>query len=79
MLEKIVLAVGCLIGIVAGLAFYSAVEQLSLPAPLFFIVDIFGVLAGSILVGLCSILIAVGILVLAVDRFFSDRETPQDP
>ena len=63
MLEKAIIALGCLIGAAAGYGFYLAAEQLSLPSLLFFIVDLFGVMAGSVIFGLLAIPVATGLLV----------------
>lgn len=71
MLEKAILAVGCVIGIGSGMLFYWTVDHLRLPAPVFFVVDLFGALAGSIVVGLLSVPVAIGILVIVIDRIFA--------
>ncbi len=74
--EKAIIALGCLIGAAAGCGFYLAADQLRLPALLFFLVDLFGVLAGSVIFGLLSIPVAVGLLVLAIDWCFPQRPEP---
>jgi hypothetical protein len=43
---------------------------------LFFLVDVFGVLARSVIFGLLSIPVAIGLLVLAIDRCFPQRPEP---
>lgn len=74
--EKAIIALGCLIGAAAACGFYLAAEQLSLPPLLFFLVDVFGVLAGSVIFGLLSIPLAIGLLVLAIDWCFPQRPEP---
>lgn len=76
MLEKAIIALGCLIGAAAGYGFYLAAEQLSLPSLLFFIVDLFGVMAGSVIFGLLAIPVATGLLVLGIDWCFPKRPEP---
>ena len=75
MLEKAILALGCMIGVGSGMLFYWTVEHLSLPAPIFFVIDLLGALAGSIVVGLLSVPVAIGILVIVIDCMFTQDES----
>ncbi len=76
MLERAIIALGCLIGAAAGCGFYLAAEQLRLPALLFFIVDVFGHLPAAIITGLLSVPVAVGMLVIVIDWCFPQRREP---
>jgi hypothetical protein len=79
MLEKAVIVLGGLIGLAAGLSFYHLAEHLRLPALLFAIVDLFGIIAGSVVVGLFSVPVAIGVLVLLADWIFPARGSPEGP
>lgn len=79
MLERAIVAIGGLAGLGAGLLFYYTAQQLSLPALLFGIVDLFGVVAGSVVVGLLAVPIAIGGLVLLADWILPSQQGPQDP
>lgn len=72
-MEKAVLLLGSLLGIGAGIAFYCLVEELRLPALIFAVVDLFGIVPATIIVGLMSFVIGAGALVLIADRFFPER------
>lgn len=78
MLEKAIIALGGLIGAGAGLAFYYAAEHLRLPALLFAIVDLFGVIAGSVVFGLLTVPVAIGVLVLVIDWILPVQQGSQD-
>ncbi|MEY4952061.1 MAG: hypothetical protein RL299_485, partial [Pseudomonadota bacterium] len=67
MLERVIVVIGGLAGLGTGLLFYYTAQYLSLPALLFGIVDLFGVVAGSVVVGLFAAPIVIGGLVLLVD------------
>lgn len=68
MLEKVIIVLGCVIGAMAGLLFYLAIEHLSLPAPLYFIVDWLGVVPGAMFVAIFSSCTLIGIMVLGIER-----------
>lgn len=68
--EKVIVAIGGLVGLGASLLFYHTAQHLSLPALLFGIVDLFGLLVGSAVVGLFATPIAIGALVILVDWIF---------
>ncbi len=72
MQEKAVLMLASAIGIAAGVLFYRSVDVLSLPPLVFFVVDRFGLLPGSILVGLLSVPVAVGLIVLVIEWVFGN-------
>jgi hypothetical protein len=78
-LERVLIVTGGLAGLGAGLLFYYTAQHLSLPALLFGIVDLFGVVAGSVVVGLVAVPIAIGALVLLVDWVFPSQQGSQDP
>jgi hypothetical protein len=78
MLEKTILILGSVVGIGSGVLFYWTVDHLWLPAPIFFVVDLFGTLAGSVLVGLLSAPVAAGILVLVIDNMLATARSDQD-
>jgi hypothetical protein len=77
-LEKAIIVLGGLIGVGAGPSFYHAVQHLRLPALLFGIVDLFGVLAGSVAVGLLAAPAAIGALVMLVDWIFPSQEGSEE-
>jgi hypothetical protein len=66
-LERVIIVIGALVGFASGLLFYYAAQHLSLPTLLFGIVDLFGVVTGSVVVGLIASPIAIGALVILVD------------
>jgi hypothetical protein len=73
MLEKVIIGLGCAIGALAGWLFYRAIEHLSLPAPLFFIVDWLGVVPGSVFVGIFSAITFIGMMVLGIERLIPQK------
>ena len=77
--EKVIVGVGGLIGLGASLLFHHTAQHLSLPALLFGIVDLFGLLAGSAIVGLFAAPIAIGVLVILVDWIFPSEQDSADP
>jgi hypothetical protein len=77
-LERVIVVIGGLIGLGSGLLFYDTAQHLSLPGLLFGIVDLLGVVAGSVLVGLCAVLIAIGGLVLLIDWIIPSQQGSED-
>jgi hypothetical protein len=77
-LERVIVVIGGLAGLGTGLLFYYTAQYLSLPALLFGIVDLFGVVAGSVVVGLFAAPIVIGGLVLLVDWFFPSKQVSKD-
>jgi hypothetical protein len=78
MLEKFIIGLGCIVGIIAGFSFYLVADQLRLPALLFFIVDIFGVIPGSLFVGLFSAPVAIGTMTLGTEMIFPQQRKSQN-
>jgi hypothetical protein len=78
-LERVIVAIGGLVGLGSGLLFYCTAEHLRLPALIFGIVDFFGVLAGSVVVGLFAAPIAIGALVMLVDWLSPSQQGSEDP
>ena len=73
MLEKFIIGLGCIIGIIAGVSFYLTAQQLSLPAILFFIVDVFGIIPGALFVGIFSVPVSIGVLALGIELVFPQQ------